>query len=101
MIQQSRSPVEELKAAWANNKRWHGVRRDYSAEDVVGLRATLPIEYTLARVGAHRLWDMLHSEPMVRTFGALTGAQAVQMVRAGLKAIYMSGWQVAADGNLS
>src|SRR5262245_30222037 len=101
MIQQSRSPVEELKAAWANNKRWQGIRRDYSAEEVVGLRATLQVEYTLARVGAHRLWDMLHTEPMVRTFGALTGAQAVQMVRAGLKAIYMSGWQVAADGNLA
>src|SRR5688572_15276701 len=83
--------------------RWKGVQRDYSAEAVLRLRGSVHVEQTLARLGAERLWKQLNSkdgEP-VRTFGALTGAQAVQMVRAGLEAIYLSGWQVAADGNLA
>jgi len=94
-------PAGELNRRWATDPRWHGIRRDYSADDVIRLRPSLKIEYTLARHGAERLWHLLHTEPYVATFGALTGAQAVQMVRAGLKAIYVSGWQVAADGNLA
>ncbi|MGQ9548659.1 MAG: isocitrate lyase [Roseiflexus sp.] len=93
--------IAELERRWATDPRWQGIRRDYSAADVVRLRGTLKIEYTLANVGARRLWDLLQTEPYVATFGALTGAQATQMVRAGIKAIYMSGWQVAADANLA
>ena len=78
-----------------------GIERPYTPHDVLRLRGSLRIEHSLARAGAERLWHLLQTEPMVRTFGALTGAQAVQMVRAGLKALYMSGWQVAADANLS
>src|SRR4029077_12526701 len=78
-----------------------GVQRSYSADDVIRLRGSVQEEHTLARIGAERLWSLLHSEPYVNTLGALTGNQAVQQVRAGLKAIYLSGWQVAADGNLS
>ena len=95
--------AEQLKQDWESNARWKGVQRDYSAEDVLRLRGSVKLEYTLARLGAERLWEQLNhasGEP-VRTFGALTGAQAVQMVRAGLQAIYLSGWQVAADGNLA
>ncbi len=94
-------PVEELKRRWAAELRWSGIRRDYGAEDVIRLRPSIRVEHTLARHGADRLWALLHSEAYVPTFGALTGAQAVQMVRAGLNAIYLSGWQVAADANLS
>ena len=93
--------VAELKHQWKTDPRWRGVRRDYSAEDVVRLRGSLRIEYSVARHGAMRLWEMLTTDDYVHTFGALTGAQAVQMVKAGLKAIYLSGWQVAADGNLA
>ena len=95
--------ARELDQHWKRDARWNGVQRDYSAEDVLRLRGSLKLEYTLARLGADRLWNELNSasgEP-VRTFGALTGAQAVQMVRAGLQAIYLSGWQVAADMNLA
>ena len=95
--------AEQLKREWQENARWNGVQRDYSAEEVLRLRGSVKQEYTLARLGAERLWEQLNhpsGEP-VRTFGALTGAQAVQMVRAGLQAIYLSGWQVAADGNLA
>ena len=81
--------------------RWTGIKRNYSMDEVDQLRPSLRVEHTLARHAAKRLWDLLHNEPYVNTFGALTGAQAVQMVKAGLKAIYLSGWQVAADGNLS
>ncbi len=88
-------------AAGKGQGRWRGIRRDYSAADVVRLRGSLRIEHTLARRGAERLWDLLTSTDYVHTFGALTGAQAVQMVKAGLQAIYLSGWQVAADANLS
>ncbi len=82
------------------DSRWEGVQRNYTQGDVEKLRPSLKVEYTLARRSAERLWELLHDEPYVNTFGALTGAQAVQMVRAGLKAIYLSGWQVAADGNI-
>src|SRR3954447_2991114 len=81
--------------------RWTGVERPYTSEDVERLRGTVHVEHTLARLGAERLWELLHTEDHVPTLGALTGGQAVQMVKAGIKAIYMSGWQVAADGNLA
>jgi isocitrate lyase len=86
---------------WNTNPRWNGIERPYTTEDVDRLRGTLKIEYTLARLGAERLWELMHSNPYVPALGALTGNQAVQMVSAGLKAIYVSGWQVAADANLS
>src|SRR3954465_13275725 len=91
----------ELARSWAEDPRWRGVRRDYSAEDVLRLRGSVTEEHTLARLGAQRLWSLLHTEDYVHSLGALTGNQAVQQVRAGLKAIYLSGWQVAADANLS
>ena len=93
--------VKELEHSWANDARWQGIQRDYSAADVVKLRGSLNIEYTLAKVGAERLWNLLHSEPFINTLGTYTGAQAVQMVKGGLKAIYLSGWQIAADANLA
>jgi len=93
--------AEELKDSWKGNLRWKGIVRPYSAEDVVRLRGSVQIEYTLARLGAERLWNLLQSETYVAALGALTGNQAVQQVKAGLKAIYLSGWQVAADANLS
>jgi len=95
------SPAEELRRDWATAARWAGVHRDYSAEDVVRLRGRFTEEHTLARLGAERLWDLLHTRHHVPALGALTGNQAVQMVRAGLEAIYLSGWQVAADANLA
>ena len=82
------------------NGRWEGIERPYASEDVLRLRGTVQVEHTLARLGAERLWTLLHSEEYVPALGALTGGQAVQMVKAGLKAIYLSGWQVAADANL-
>lgn len=91
----------ELAHDWRTNPRWQGITRAYSAEDVVRLRGSIKVEYTLAELGANRLWDLLHSEPYVHALGALTGNQAMQMVRAGLKAIYLSGWQVAGDANLA
>jgi isocitrate lyase len=93
--------AEELKQYWETDSRWKGVKRTYSAEDVVRLRGSVRIEYTLAKLGAERLWHLLHTEDFVRALGALTGNQAVQQVKAGLKAIYLSGWQVAADANLA
>lgn len=89
----------ELKHHWETDPRWAGITRPYSAEDIVRLRGSLPIEYTLARVGSERLWYLLNTEPYINTLGALTGKQALQQVQAGLKAIYLSGWQVAADAN--
>jgi isocitrate lyase len=83
------------------NGRWEGIERPYTSEDVERLRGTVHVEHTLARLGAERLWELLHTEDFVPTLGALTGGQAVQMVKAGLKGIYLSGWQVAADGNLA
>ncbi len=88
-----------LDKEWASNSRWAGVTRPYSVEDVERLRGSVRIEYTLARRGAERLWNLLHSEPYVPALGAMTGNQAIQQVKAGLLAIYVSGWQVAADAN--
>ncbi|SDJ75280.1 isocitrate lyase [Nonomuraea jiangxiensis] len=93
--------AEQLREEWENDPRWEGVERTYDAEDVIRLRGSVQEEHTLARLGAERLWDLLHTEDYVAALGALTGNQAVQQVRAGLKAIYLSGWQVAADANLS
>jgi isocitrate lyase len=90
-----------LEADWATNPRWKGIRRSYSAADVIRLRGSMAIEHTLARRGADKLWSLLHTEPFVNSLGALTGNQAMQQVKAGLKAIYLSGWQVAADANSS
>ncbi|MGN9909241.1 isocitrate lyase [Phytohabitans sp. LJ34] len=93
--------AQRLQDEWTTDPRWRGVERTYTAEDVVRLRGAIQEEHTLARRGAERLWALLHDEPYVHALGALTGNQAVQMVRAGLKAIYLSGWQVAADANLA
>ena len=93
--------VADLERRWAQDPRWKGVRRDYTAADVVRLRGSFTPECTIARRGAERLWDLLHTEDYVHALGAMTGGQAVQMVKGGLKAIYLSGWQVAGDANLS
>ena len=93
--------AKQLKQDWATNPRWKGITRPYSAEDVVRLRGSVQIEHTLARRGAEKLWDLVNTEDFVPCLGALTGGQAVQQVKAGIKAIYLSGWQVAADGNTS
>ena len=93
--------AEQIKLDWANNPRWAGVKRNYTAEDVVRLRGTVHVEHSLARLGAEKLWKSLHTEDFVNALGALTGNQAMQQVKAGLKAIYLSGWQVAADANLA
>jgi len=93
--------AEQIKLDWSNNARWTGITRNYAAEDVVRLRGTVHIEHSLARLGAEKLWTSLHKEPFVNALGALTGNQAMQQVKAGLKAIYLSGWQVAADANLA
>src|SRR5437870_1713103 len=90
-----------LEREWESNRRWRGVIRDYSAEDVLRLRGSVDIKYTLAEMGAERLWRLLNEESYVAALGALTGNQAMQQVRAGLQAIYLSGWQVAADANLA
>ncbi len=92
---------EALQQQWQTQARWKGIKRPYSAEAVLKLRPSINPEYTLAKVGAERLWKLLLEESHVHSLGAMTGAQAVQMVRGGLKAIYMSGWQVAADANLA
>lgn len=88
-----------LKESWNNDARWKGIKRPYTAKDVNDLAGSITIEHTLAKVGAERLWKLLHSEKLIRALGALTGNQAVQMIQAGLKSIYLSGWQVAADAN--
>ncbi len=93
--------VAELQQSWAADPRWDGTERTFTAADVVRLRGSVQEENTLARLGAERLWSLLHSEEYVHALGALTGNQAVQQVKAGLKAIYLSGWQVAADANLA
>jgi isocitrate lyase len=92
--------AEQLQDEWDNDPRWEGIERTYSAEDVIKLRGSVQEEHTLARLGAERLWRLLHTEDYVHSLGALTGNQAVQQVKAGLRAIYLSGWQVAADANL-
>jgi len=91
--------IRALEQDWAQNPRWKGVRRTYSASDVVRLAGSLRVEHTLARRGAEKLWNLVNTEPFVNTLGALTGNQALQQVKAGLKAIYLSGWQVAGDAN--
>lgn len=93
--------INNIKRDWEDNSRWNGIQRPYSAKEVLKLRGSYDIEYTLARRGADKLWKLLHNEDYVTALGALTGNQAVQQVQAGLKAIYLSGWQVAADANLS
>jgi isocitrate lyase len=91
----------ELETEWKTAARWNGIQRDYTAEDVIALRGSVAEEHTLAKRGAENLWKLIQTEEWVPALGALTGNQAVQQVRAGLKAIYLSGWQVAADANLS
>ncbi|MBF6046620.1 isocitrate lyase [Streptomyces sp. NRRL B-1677] len=98
---QAQTAAEALAQQWAEDPRWKGIERTYSAEDVVRLSGSVREEHTLARRGAERLWRQLHERDYVHVLGALTGGQAVQMVRAGLQAIYLSGWQVAADANLA
>ena len=93
--------ARQLRTEWQENPRWAGTQRTYTAEDVIRLRGSVREEHTLARLGAERLWSLLQEEDYVNALGALTGNQAVQQVRAGLKAIYLSGWQVAADANLA
>ena len=93
--------VDELERQWAADKRWSGITRDYTAADVVRLRGSFTPESTIARRGAERLWEQLHQADYVHALGAMTGGQAVQMVKAGLPAIYLSGWQVAGDANLA
>ena len=91
--------AQVIAQEWSTNPRWRGVERPYTADDVLRLRGSIHIEHTLARMGAERLWDLLQSEPYINSLGAMSGNQAVQQVQAGLKAIYVSGWQVAADAN--
>ena len=93
--------IDSLESDWTGNPRWKGVKRTYSATDVVRLRGSVAIEHTLARRGAEKLWTLVNTEPFVNTLGALTGNQAMQQVKAGLKAIYLSGWQVAGDANIA
>jgi isocitrate lyase len=93
--------INELQMRWKTEPRWRGVERPYRAEDVIKLRGSVKVKHTIAEMGAERLWSLLHSEDYVAALGAMTGAQAVQQVEAGLKAIYLSGWQVAADANVA
>ncbi|RID86441.1 isocitrate lyase [Peribacillus asahii] len=93
--------AKQLQQSWENDARWKGITRPYSAEDVIKLRGSIDIEHTLARRGSEKLWNLLHTEDYINALGALTGNQAMQQVKAGLKAIYLSGWQVAADANLA
>jgi isocitrate lyase len=95
------SPAQALALSWETNPRWQGIRRDYTPDDVLRLRPNLLVEHSIARHTANRLWNDLHTKPFVGSLGTLTGAQATQMVKAGLQALYLSGWQVAADANLS
>ena len=96
-----RREADELETAWSTDPRWEGIERRYSGDDVVRLRGSVRVEHTLATIGAERLWGLLHLRDHVPALGALTGGQAVEMLKAGLEAIYLSGWQVAADANLS
>ncbi|MCC5803357.1 isocitrate lyase [Rossellomorea vietnamensis] len=101
MVKANNERITALQENWEMDKRWKGITRPYSAEDVIRLRGSIDIEHTIARRGSEKLWNLLHEEDYINALGALTGNQAVQQVRAGLKAIYLSGWQVAADANLS
>ena len=91
--------IAKIQKDWAENPRWKGIKRGYTAADVYRLRGSFPVEYSLARRGAEKLWDLVNNEPFINCLGALTGGQAMQQVKAGVKAIYLSGWQVAADNN--
>ena len=91
--------IAKIKKDWAENPRWKGVKRGYSAEDVYRLRGSVQIEHTLAKRGAEKLWKMTQEMPFVNSLGAVTGNQAMQQVKAGVPAIYLSGWQVAGDAN--
>src|ERR1700678_3353133 len=93
--------ADELRSYWRESPRWRGVTRDYKAEDVVRLRGTVPVEYSIARITSEKLWRYINEKPFVNALGALTGNQALQQVKAGLDAIYLSGWQVAGDANLA
>jgi isocitrate lyase len=97
----NQATADQLRHDWQTNPRWSGICRPYSAEDVVRLRGTVPVEHSIAKLGAEKLWHSLHTEDFVNALGALTGNQAMQQVKAGLKAIYLSGWQVAADANIA
>src|SRR5690606_11017876 len=99
MTTNKQQQIEELNKSWEQDERWNGIERSYTAEEVVEVRGSIQIEHTLARKGAERLYRSIHEEDFVNALGALTGNQAVQQVKAGLKAIYLSGWQVAADAN--
>ena len=93
--------AEEMRKTWRDSPRWRGVERPYSAEDVVRLRGTIAVEHSIARLTAEKLWRYVNEKPFVNALGALTGNQAMQQVKAGLDAIYLSGWQVAGDANLA
>jgi isocitrate lyase len=93
--------AEELRRQWSESPRWRGIRRGYSAEDVIRLRGTIPVEHSIARITSEKLWRYVNEKPFVNALGALTGNQAMQQVKAGLDAIYLSGWQVAGDANLA
>ncbi len=92
--------IAQLEQEWRENPRWKGIQRPYTAADVERLRGSLQVQHTFAHTGATKLWKLLHETPYINALGALTGNQAMQQVKAGLKAIYLSGWQVAADANL-
>ena len=93
--------INEIEKDWKENPRWKNIKRTYSAKDVAALRGAVKIEHTLAQLAAKDFWEKINTRPYVGTLGSLTGNQAVQLVSAGLEAIYMSGWQVAADANLA
>ena len=93
--------AEEIRREWENDPRWNGISRDYSAEDVVRLQGSFVEQHSLADAMSRKLWNLLNTEDYINALGAISGGQAVQMVKAGLQAIYLSGWQVAADGNLA
>ena len=93
--------AKQLQQQWETDPRWKGVKRSYTAEDVIRLRGSVQVEHTLAKRGAQKLWESVNNEPFVNSLGALTGNQAMQQVKAGLKAIYLSGWQVAGDANVA
>ena len=93
--------AKQLQQQWETDSRWKGIKRGFTAEDVVRLRGSLQAEHTIARHGAEKLWNDMHEQPFVNALGALTGNQAMQQVKAGLKAIYLSGWQVAGDANVA
>src|SRR5436190_24398224 len=100
-VEKNRDEMKKADHDWANNPRWKGISRNYSVSDVRRLQGNVIIEHTLARRGAEKLWSLLQAEPFINTLGALTGNQALQQVKAGLKAIYLSGWQVAGDANIA